>query len=123
MNTPLRQALLPEVVRLTIGKTLQGTLVDLLDLALVAKQAHWNVRGPGFRSAHLELDGIAAMARQQAAEVAERAATIGVSPDGRAVTIAATSGFPEFAPGWSDTDGALAELADRIGEINDLQSA
>jgi hypothetical protein len=34
---------------------LQSMLVELIDLALIGKQAHWNVEGPHFRSLHLEL--------------------------------------------------------------------
>ncbi|MGH3266249.1 MAG: hypothetical protein ACRDNS_30130, partial [Trebonia sp.] len=35
---------------------LQGMLVDLVDLALIGKHAHWNVEGRHFRSVHHELD-------------------------------------------------------------------
>ena len=42
----------------TVAKALQATLVELIDLALVGKQAHWSVVGPQFRSIHLELDEI-----------------------------------------------------------------
>jgi starvation-inducible DNA-binding protein len=81
------------------GAALQGALVDLLGLALMAKQAHWNVFGAGFRPLHLQLDELASAARDFADDVAERAATIGVSPDGRAVTVAAMSGVAEFPGG------------------------
>ena len=52
--------------------------------SLVAKQVHWNVVGPRFRSVHLQLDEVVDTARQHADTVAERASAIGVSPDGRA---------------------------------------
>lgn len=42
-------------------------------------------------------------ARTYSDDVAERAAAIGVSPDGRAGTVAAKSGLPEAASGWSAT--------------------
>lgn len=35
---------LPEKDRETAGTAPQATLVDLLDLSLVARQAHWNQR-------------------------------------------------------------------------------
>ncbi|WP_299530398.1 Dps family protein [uncultured Streptomyces sp.] len=91
------------------GAALQATLADLLDLSLVAKQAHWNLRGPRFRSVHVQLDEVATTARNHADAVAERAAALGVSPDGRASTVAATSGVPASASGWiKDTDAVEA---------------
>src|SRR6478735_7210460 len=38
------------------GAALQATLVDLVDLSLVAKQAHWNLVGRQFHDVHLHLD-------------------------------------------------------------------
>ncbi|MER7539067.1 DNA starvation/stationary phase protection protein [Streptomyces sp. NPDC097704] len=92
---------LPEKDREVAGSALQATLVDLLDLSLVAKQAHWNLYGPRFRSVHLQLDEVVTAARTFADTVAERAAALGVSPDGRAATIADTSNVPAFPPGWT----------------------
>ncbi|MFF4761260.1 DNA starvation/stationary phase protection protein [Streptomyces sp. NPDC001276] len=94
------------------GSALQATLVDLLDLSLVAKQAHWNLYGPRFRSIHLQLDEVVTTARDYADTVAERAAALGVSPDGRAGTVAATSGVPGFPAGWTkDADAVEALVA------------
>ena len=67
-----------------VGEALQGALVDLVDLSLVAKQVHWNVVGPRFRSVHLQLDEVVSTARKHSDTVAERASAIGVTPDGRA---------------------------------------
>jgi starvation-inducible DNA-binding protein len=84
---------------------LQGALVDLIDLALVGKQAHWNVHGKHFRSLHLQLDEIVLWARGSADLVAERAIAIGVSADGRASTVAETSSVPKINDGpISDTE-------------------
>lgn len=101
---------LSEERRKLAGTALQGTLVDLLDLSLVAKQAHWNLYGPRFRSIHLQLDEVVTTARAFADTVAERAAALGVSPDGRAATVAGSSGLPDFPQGWvkdGDTVEAL----------------
>ena len=38
-------------VREEVGHELQATLVELIDLALVGKQLHWNLVGPLFRAA------------------------------------------------------------------------
>ena len=51
---------------------LQSMLVELIDLALIGKQAHWNVEGPHFRSLHLELDELVDTWRSLGDQVAER---------------------------------------------------
>jgi len=60
-----------------VASALQRTLVDLIDLALIGKQAHWNVEGRQFRSLHLELDDLVDSWRTFADRVAERAVAIG----------------------------------------------
>ena len=42
---------------------LQAVLVDLTDLHVQGKQAHWNVVGKNFRDMHLQLDEIVDAAR------------------------------------------------------------
>ena len=37
---------------------LDGALADLLDLSLLAKQAHWNVVGPRFSALHALFDDL-----------------------------------------------------------------
>jgi starvation-inducible DNA-binding protein len=91
---------LAEQDRKSVGDALQGALVDLIDLSLVAKQVHWNVIGPRFRSIHLQLDDVVDAARTASDTVAERASAIGVSPDGRAGSVAKTSGIDTVTDGW-----------------------
>ena len=99
------------------GRVLQEALVDLIDLSLVAKQAHWNVVGRNFRSVHLQLDELVAAAREYTDQVAERASAIGVSPDGRAATVAKHSGVPEFANGWRDDEAVARAIATTLLEV------
>jgi starvation-inducible DNA-binding protein len=73
---------------------LDGALADLLDLGLLAKQAHWNVVGPNFGAVHRLLDELADLARDGADAIAERAVALGHPPDGRAKTITGTSSLP-----------------------------
>jgi starvation-inducible DNA-binding protein len=95
----IKSALSDDARKIT-GEALQGALADLLDLSLVAKQAHWNIVGPRFRSIHFQLDEVVTTARSYADDVAERAAAIGVNADGRAETLAQTSGVPAVPNGW-----------------------
>lgn len=101
----------------TVSEALQGALVDLVDLSLVAKQVHWNVVGPRFRSVHLQLDEVVDTARQHSDTVAERASTLGVSPDGRARTVAETSGVGVVPEGWVKDTDAVGTLVNGLGAV------
>ncbi|MFF3404199.1 DNA starvation/stationary phase protection protein [Streptomyces sp. NBC_00322] len=101
----------------TVGDALRGALVDLVDLALVAKQVHWNVVGPRFRSVHLQLDEVVDTARQHSDTVAERASAIGVTPDGRAATVAAQSAIGAVPEGWIKDGDAVRTLVDALGAV------
>lgn len=123
---------LDDPARKAVGELLQDTLVDLVDLSLVGKQAHWTVTGPRFRALHLQLDEVVDAARGYADVVAERAAAIGVAPDGRAMTVAKQSGLPQLSDGWQADDDVVAyfvvayatviarirERVDRAGELD-----
>ncbi|MET9482630.1 DNA starvation/stationary phase protection protein [Streptomyces sp. SID3212] len=100
-----------------VGEALQGALVDLVDLALVAKQVHWNIVGPRFRSVHLQLDEVVTTARQHMDTVAERASALGVAPDGRAGTVAATSAFGKIPDGWIKDADAVRLMVDGLGAV------
>ncbi|MFF1381294.1 Dps family protein [Streptomyces sp. NPDC058308] len=101
----------------TVSEALQGALVDLVDLSLVAKQIHWNVVGPRFRSVHLQLDEVVDTARQHSDTVAERASTLGVSPDGRAATVAQQTGIGAVPDGWVKDVDAVGALVDALGAV------
>ncbi|MFI8190263.1 Dps family protein [Streptomyces sp. NPDC085946] len=101
----------------TVSEALQGALVDLVDLALVAKQIHWNVVGPRFRSVHLQLDEVVTTARAHSDTVAERAAALGVPPDGRAATVAVGSGIGVTPEGWVDDAAAVSVLVEALGAV------
>lgn len=100
-----------------VGGALQGALVDLIDLSLVAKQVHWNVVGPRFRSVHLQLDEVVDVARLHSDTVAERASALEVSPDGRAATVAGGSGIGGVAEGWVKDTDAVRALVDALGAV------
>ncbi|MFJ9055530.1 DNA starvation/stationary phase protection protein [Streptomyces sp. NPDC102409] len=87
------------------AQALQGSLVDLLDLSLNAKQAHWVLFGPRFRTLHLQLDELVTLARDFADLLAERASALGSPPDGRPATITAAGALPSLPTGWiKDSD-------------------
>jgi starvation-inducible DNA-binding protein len=108
---------LADADRDAVGKILQATLVDLVDLSLIGKQAHWNVIGKNFRSVHLQLDELVTTARNAADQVAERAAALGVTPNGTAKTIAASSGVPEIETGWLKEEQVVTSITTSLGSL------
>lgn len=96
----------PFVASEGLATHLQQLSVDLIDLHLQGKQAHWNVVGLNFRDLHLALDEVVDAARDFSDTVAERMRALYVTPDGRAATVAAQTTLPEFPPyevGTADT--------------------
>lgn len=86
-----------------LGAHLQQLLVDLTDLHLVGKQAHWNVVGKNFRDLHLALDEVVDAAREFTDTIAERMRAVYVTPDGRVQTVAAQTSIAPFPAGEVDT--------------------
>ncbi|MFG2263846.1 Dps family protein [Streptomyces sp. NPDC048720] len=120
--TVVKSTLSDEALKIT-GAALQDTLVDLLGLSLIGKQAHWNIVGPRFRSIHLQLDEVVDTARVHSDTVAERAAALGLPPDGRPETVAAGLALPRTREGWlRDTEvvelmvSALESVIGRLRE-------
>lgn len=109
----------PTTADATVIADLQATLAELIDLSLIGKQAHWNVVGPNFRSIHLQLDEIVDVSRLNADRVAERIATLGAVPEGRARAVADTSDLPSFPDGTV----AVEETVARVSETMDVISS
>jgi starvation-inducible DNA-binding protein len=79
-----------------LSSSLQRVLVDLIELHLQAKQAHWNVVGTNFRDLHLQLDELVDFARDASDTIAERMRALDVVPDGRSDTVVAATSLPQF---------------------------
>ncbi|HJC59410.1 MAG TPA: DNA starvation/stationary phase protection protein [Candidatus Dietzia intestinigallinarum] len=97
-----------------VSAALQSSLVDLIDLSLVAKQLHWSVVGPRFQSVHEALDEVVADARTFTDEVAERATAVGVSPDGRAKTVSADSALDEASAEFASDDKVIRVITEAL---------
>jgi starvation-inducible DNA-binding protein len=108
---------LPDEARKVTGAALQDSLIDLVDLHLLGKQAHWNLTGRSFRSVHLQLDELVALARDHADTLAERAVAIGVNPDGRARTVAETTKVHQMDAGYLQDDKVIAAITDILAEM------
>ncbi|MDC4232386.1 DNA starvation/stationary phase protection protein [Actinomyces sp. B33] len=107
-----------------LADDLQKVLVDVTALSLASKQLHWNIVGTGFRSLHLYLDDVVAIAREASDEVAERMRAIQAVPDGRADVVAQTATLPAIPEGVVSTaegiDHAVAAITAVVATMRDV---
>jgi len=92
-----------------LSENLQQVLVDLIELHLQGKQAHWNVIGTNFRDLHLQLDELVDFARQGSDTIAERMRALDAVPDGRSDTVAAATTLPDF-PAYEHSTTEVVDL-------------
>jgi len=100
-----------------IAADLQPTLLELIDLSLLAKQAHWNVTGPLFRPLHQQFDELAEATRTWSDDVAERLLAVGVPAEGRATSVAAGTRLEAVPAGRLDGRDAVRLVAERLAEV------
>lgn len=92
-----------------LSGNLQRVLVDLIELHLQGKQAHWNVVGSNFRDLHLQLDEVVDFAREASDTIAERMRALDAVPDGRSDTVSATTSLPAF-PAYEHSTAEVVDL-------------
>ena len=94
----------------TLTSNLQAVLVDLIELHVQGKQAHWNIVGTNFRDLHLQLDEIIEAARGFADDLAERMRALHALPDGRSSTVSKSTALAEFPAGLVNTKDAIDKI-------------
>ena len=92
-----------------LSGNLQRVLVDLIELHLQGKQAHWNVVGTNFRDLHLQLDELVDFAREASDTIAERMRALDVIPDGRSDAVVAGTSLPQF-PAYEHSTAEVVDL-------------
>ena len=84
--------------------------MDLIELHVQGKQAHWNIVGTNFRDLHLQLDEIIDAARGFADDLAERMRALHALPDGRSSTVSKSTALAEFPKGLINTKDAIERI-------------
>ena len=93
-----------------VAAVLQERLHSLNDLHLTLKHVHWNVVGPNFIAVHEMLDPQVDSVRAMVDEIAERIATLGVSPVGTPGALVAARTWADYPIGRALTTEHLTEL-------------
>jgi starvation-inducible DNA-binding protein len=102
-----------------VGRELQATLVELVDLSLIGKQLHWTVFGPDFRPLHLQLDELVDSWRAFSDAVAERAVAIGFMPDGQAKAVETSSELEPVERTALEEHTVVRELTRRVADVSE----
>jgi starvation-inducible DNA-binding protein len=97
-----------------LSESLQQVLMDLIELHLQGKQAHWNLVGTNFRDLHLHLDVVVDIAREASDTIAERMRALNCVPDGRTDTVVASTTLPSLPGGEYSTGETVDLMTNRI---------
>ena len=99
---------------------LNARLADMVALTLAVKQAHWNLKGPGYIGVHELLDDVADRLRDSADLMAERAVILGGHAKGTVEEATAQTkldAYPLEMEAITDHIAALKERFLKAGEL------
>lgn len=113
MKKPATRIDLPSNARNEVIGLLNERLQDGIDLALATKQAHWNLKGPGFIGVHLMLDGFRKELDGHVDTVAERVAQLGGIALGTTQNVASGSDLKPYPTEIVAVSEHLAALIER----------
>jgi len=99
--------------RKTSIEILNARLAEAIDLALLTKQAHWNIKGPRFIALHEMLDGFRKDIDGHVDTIAERAVQLGGTALGTTQVVNADSTLDPYPTDIFSSKDHIAALIDR----------
>ena len=110
---------LPSNAKKVSIEILNARLAEGIDLALITKQAHWNVKGPQFIAVHEMLDGFRAQLDTHVDTVAERVVQLGGTALGTSQIVSKASPLKPYPTDIHKTADHLTALIDNFGQVAD----
>jgi len=96
---------------------LNACVADGIDLALLTKQAHWNVKGPQFIAVHEMLDGFRTEIDGAVDTMAERVVQLGGTAMGTTQVVAKGSRLAPYPTDIYSTRDHIVALIDRYSQV------
>lgn len=96
---------------------LNARLADAIDLALMTKQAHWNLRGSHFMAVHQMLDDFRTEIDGHVDILAERIVQLGGVALGTTQAVSEGSKLKAYPADLISVDDHVAALAERYGDL------
>ena len=97
---------------------LNARLADAIDLALITKQAHWNLKGPTFIAVHEFLDEVRDEIDEHVDIIAERVAQLDGVALGTIQTVAKATTLPAYPTDIRKVEDHLKALVDHFAKVS-----
>lgn len=111
---------LPSNTKTTVIALLNRNLAATIDLALITKQAHWNIKGPQFIAVHELLDKFRGELDEHVDTIAERAVQLGGTAYGTTQDVVKESSLKAYPTDIYAVHDHLAALIERYGDVANL---
>jgi len=107
---------LPSNTKTTSINILNARLAEAIDLALLTKQAHWNIKGPQFIALHEMIDGFRTEIDGHVDTLAERVVQLGGTALGTPQAVAKATPLAPYPTDIHQSKDHLAALIERYGK-------